>query len=61
MATLNHHVQIITRISSGYPVWYWWAADRVVRGDVWGKRVVVFTVMYAGIQGALFTSFLPPA
>lgn len=61
MATLNHHVQIITRISSGYPVWYWWVADRVVRRDVWGKRVVVFTVMYAGIQGALFTSFLPPA
>lgn len=61
MATLNHHVQIITRISSGYPVWYWWVADKVVRGDVWGKRVVVFMVMYAGIQGALFTSFLPPA
>ncbi|KAK4232504.1 hypothetical protein QBC38DRAFT_2754 [Podospora fimiseda] len=23
----NHiHVQIITRISSGYPLWYWWVA-----------------------------------
>ncbi|KAK1832419.1 glycosyltransferase [Podospora conica] len=61
LATLNHHVQIITRISSGYPVWYWWVADKVVRGDAWGKRIVVFMVMYAGIQGALFTSFLPPA
>ena len=61
LAALNHHVQIITRISSGYPVWYWWVAGKVVEGDAWGKRTVVFMVMYAAIQGALFTSFLPPA
>ena len=27
MVLTTYHVQIITRISSGYPVWYWWVAS----------------------------------
>ncbi len=61
LAAVNHHVQIITRISSGYPVWYWWVAGKLVQGNRLGSGIVVFMVMYASIQGALFTSFLPPA
>jgi phosphatidylinositol glycan class V len=61
LALTSYHVQIITRISSGYPLWYWWVAGSVVRGEKTGSRIVMFMVMYAAIQGALFTSFLPPA
>ena len=61
LAATTYHVQIITRISSGYPLWHWWLAGCLVRGDKTGGRVVMFMVMYASIQGALFTSFLPPA
>ena len=63
MAFTSYHVQIVTRISSAYPVWYWW----LVQGLVGGTRaklsggLVVFMVMYASIQGILFASFLPPA
>ncbi|KAJ3573739.1 hypothetical protein NPX13_g4594 [Xylaria arbuscula] len=63
LAVTNYHIQIITRISSGYPLWYWWLAnllsDKKTAGT--GKKFVMFMVMYAGIQGALFASFLPPA
>jgi GPI mannosyltransferase 2 len=61
MAVTNYHVQIITRISSAYPLWYWWVAGKLIRGEPWGSHIVTFMVMYASIQGALFTSFLPPA
>ncbi|KAK5653361.1 hypothetical protein OQA88_9053 [Cercophora sp. LCS_1] len=61
MVLANSHVQIITRISSGYPLWHFWLADKFVSGDPWGKRAVMFMIMYASIQGVLFTSFLPPA
>ncbi|KAL2126330.1 hypothetical protein VTI74DRAFT_1172 [Chaetomium olivicolor] len=61
LAATTYHVQIITRISSGYPLWYWWLAGRLVRGEERGRRIVIFMVIYASIQGALFTSFLPPA
>ncbi|KAI1185016.1 GPI mannosyltransferase 2 [Nemania serpens] len=63
LAITNYHVQIITRVSSGYPLWYWWLAnllsDRKTAGT--GKNIVLFMIMYASIQGALFASFLPPA
>ncbi|KAK3316212.1 GPI mannosyltransferase 2 [Apodospora peruviana] len=66
LAVSTYHVQIITRISSGYPLWYWWLADHLITdggesGSKSGSRVVVFMVLYASIQGVLFTSFLPPA
>ncbi|RYP69574.1 hypothetical protein DL769_005249 [Monosporascus sp. CRB-8-3] len=63
LAITNYHVQIITRLSSGYPLWYFWLAGMLgsSTNSVFGSRVVVFMVMYATIQGALFASFLPPA
>ncbi|KAI1419852.1 GPI mannosyltransferase 2 [Xylaria sp. FL1777] len=63
LAITTYHIQIITRISSGYPLWYWWLAnllsDSKTAGT--GKNVVMFMIMYASIQGVLFASFLPPA
>jgi phosphatidylinositol glycan class V len=63
LAITNFHVQIITRLASGYPVWYWWIANSLGNGETrkMGSGVVVFMVMYAGIQGGLFASFMPPA
>ncbi|KAL1880585.1 hypothetical protein VTK73DRAFT_5390 [Phialemonium thermophilum] len=63
LALATYHVQIITRVSSGYPLWYVWLAHRLAdREKNDGARVTVaFMVMYASIQGALYTSFLPPA
>ncbi|KAL7904399.1 GPI mannosyltransferase 2 [Trichoderma velutinum] len=63
LAITNFHVQIITRLASGYPVWYWWVANSLGNGETrkMGSVVVVFMVMYAGIQGGLFASFMPPA
>ncbi|KAK2627311.1 hypothetical protein QTJ16_003277 [Diplocarpon rosae] len=56
------HVQIITRISSAYPVWLWYGSllsrDRNTLID---GNLVQFMVIYALVQGALFASFLPPA
>ncbi|KAF4976309.1 hypothetical protein FZEAL_6994 [Fusarium zealandicum] len=63
LAITNYHVQIISRLSSGYPVWYWWVASCLMdkqRQGV-GYAVVVFITMYAAIQGGLYASFLPPA
>lgn len=63
LAITNFHVQIINRLSSGYPVWYWWVANSLSNGETrkTGSMVVVFMIMYASIQGGLFASFLPPA
>ncbi|KAF4122112.1 GPI mannosyltransferase 2 [Geosmithia morbida] len=67
LAITNYHVQIVNRLSSGYVVWYWWIAAWVLsqRGNSgdgsFGSGVVIFFVMYAGIQACLFASFLPPA
>ncbi|CAJ2505678.1 Uu.00g130720.m01.CDS01 [Anthostomella pinea] len=63
LAITTYHIQIITRISSGYPILYWWIANCLTDSKIarFGGNVVVFMVMYAGIQGALFASFLPPA
>ncbi len=59
----KHHVQIITRISSGSPLWYLWLAEKLVDKDTagLGNKILTFAVMYASIQAVLFTSFLPPA
>ncbi|PFH56933.1 hypothetical protein XA68_15746 [Ophiocordyceps unilateralis] len=63
LAITHYHVQIISRLSSGFPVWYWWVAgfikDRPTQSR--GRAMVVFMVMYAGIQAGLFACFLPPA
>lgn len=70
MALTSYHVQIINRISSGYPLWYWWlvstAMDSVQdpRKQRHSRTLPVAAqamVAYALIQGVLFGSFLPPA
>ena len=70
LALTTYHVQIITRLSSGYPTWYWWLAswileDRKVQvlGKQWSppKIILQWMICYALIQGGLFASFLPPA
>ena len=67
LATTNYHVQIITRISSGYVVWYWWIVSllttsmpRTVINNP-SKWVVRWMVIYSLVQAGLFASFLPPA
>lgn len=56
------HVQIITRISSAYPVWLWYvAAASRNKNSLLGRNFVKFMVIYALIQAGLFASFLPPA
>ena len=70
LAITNYHVQIITRLSSGYPVWYWWLAtlvceDRDVQMGTYsvkpGAWIVRWMTLYSVIQGGLYASFLPPA
>ncbi|KAL9121889.1 MAG: hypothetical protein Q9187_001556 [Circinaria calcarea] len=65
-----YHVQIITRLSSAYPVWYWWLAftmvenhkrDAISKGFNLPMITIRWIVMYVMIQGVLFASFLPPA
>lgn len=70
LAVAVYHVQIVTRISSGYVVWYWWLATMLagkcktdIAGTSWNlPRVVIqWMIVYSLIQGSLFASFLPPA
>lgn len=63
MTFTSYHVQIITRLSSGYPAWYWWVAACLSSPKTrkMGGGIVVFMVMYASIQAVLYASFLPPA
>lgn len=68
MAITSYHVQIITRISSGYIVWYWFIAwiimnqkkdsDQSLRMM---KMWILWMVPYGLVQAVLFASFLPPA
>jgi phosphatidylinositol glycan class V len=76
LALTSYHVQIITRISSGYPVWYFWLASHIVEANGSLARshskdyrrqaessaaMVRYVIVYAVVQGGLFASFLPPA
>lgn len=70
LALTSYHVQIINRLSSGYPVWYWWLAMMIVDqpevrlyGRKWNTAKVGlrWMVLQAIVQGGLFSSFLPPA
>lgn len=55
------HVQIITRISSAYPVWVWYLAILLNEKGSMTNVFVTFMVVYSLVQGGLFASFLPPA
>ncbi|KAJ5460277.1 GPI mannosyltransferase 2 [Penicillium daleae] len=68
MALTSYHVQIVNRISSGYPVWYWWLVSTAMGSfqDPQKSRrglsiAAQAMVAYALIQAVLFGSFLPPA
>lgn len=66
LAVTSYHVQIINRVSSGYPLWYWYIAHQIL-GDSGIKHRRTFalalqgSVIYGLIQAVLFGSFLPPA
>lgn len=67
------HVQIITRISSGYPLVYIWMASKLVGDELgnskgvskesndYSQLMIRWMLVYAIVQGGLFASFLPPA
>lgn len=70
LALTNLHVQIITRLASGYPLWYLWQANLMVQDQSQnpaGKKkqvtelVMKWMVLYGLVQAALYSSFLPPA
>ncbi|KAF2400936.1 hypothetical protein EJ06DRAFT_476197, partial [Trichodelitschia bisporula] len=67
LALTSFHVQVITRLSSGYPLWYLFLATVILqrsteaKGASWASWTVKWMIMYGLIQGALFAAFLPPA
>lgn len=68
LALTSYHVQIVNRISSGYPVWYWFIAFSAMdslqdhrKGHRYLSLAAQAMVGYALIQAVLFGSFLPPA
>jgi phosphatidylinositol glycan class V len=71
-AFTSYHVQIINRLSSGYPLWYIWLAseiavpakqprDNLISRGGKAQLIVRSIAIYAIVQGGLFASFLPPA
>ena len=68
LAVTSYHVQVVTRLASGYSIWYIWLASNVVTKSQGGfaryvtaKSVIRWMVIYALVQGGLFAAFLPPA
>jgi phosphatidylinositol glycan class V len=71
LAFTSYHVQIINRLSSGYPLWYWHLAAALI-SDLGDSRptnkstsmsavAIQAMIIYGLIQAVLFGSFLPPA
>ncbi|EKG13131.1 GPI mannosyltransferase 2-like protein [Macrophomina phaseolina MS6] len=71
LAVTNFHVQIVNRISSGYPEWYIVIMSSfchskepktpAVVSQYAAKSIFRLIIVYAAVQAALFASFLPPA
>ncbi|ETI28681.1 hypothetical protein G647_01132 [Cladophialophora carrionii CBS 160.54] len=61
LALTSYHVQIITRLSSGYPLWYIWLASKLTDEPRTASLAVRWMVLYALIQAGLYACFLPPA
>jgi phosphatidylinositol glycan class V len=61
LALLSYHVQIITRLASGYPLWYIWLAYQTVEGGARTSTIIRWMVIYGLVQAGLYASFLPPA
>ena len=69
-AVTSFHVQIINRISSGYPILYLTVAEWILEETKSRRKnarhspsriLVRWAVLYSMIQGVLFANFLPPA
>jgi phosphatidylinositol glycan class V len=60
-ALTSFHVQVITRLSSGYPLWYLVLAQDIMDNRRIAQWLVRWNVMYAIIQTPLYAYFLPPA
>ncbi|KAJ5107979.1 hypothetical protein N7456_004654 [Penicillium angulare] len=68
LALTSYHIQILNRISSGYPLWYWYLVSIGLEGLQDPRKshrslalAAQAMVAYALIQGVLYGSFLPPA
>jgi len=77
LALTNYHIQIISRLSSGFVIWYMLLASNILEEDTklvgkgpqvdqqklwaWGKSVIRWSIGYALVQAVLFGGFLPPA
>lgn len=73
MAIFAYHVQIITRLSSGCALWYWWIAVKIFDEGTTMVRdsqstdyrtlawILRWMAVYGLVQGVLFAGFLPPA
>lgn len=61
LALTSYHVQIITRISSGYPLWYIWLATKVRDDPKRASVILRWMIIYAMVQAGLYALFLPPA
>ncbi|KIW72755.1 hypothetical protein PV04_00930 [Phialophora macrospora] len=61
LALTSYHVQIITRLSSGYPLWYIWLACKLQDKPKRTSLPIRWMVLYALIQAGLYACFLPPA
>jgi phosphatidylinositol glycan class V len=69
-AATSFHVQIVNRLSSGYPIWYlsvaeWMTAGKTSKGiddtSATTQAIVRGMVLYSIVQGVLYAGFLPPA
>ncbi|KAF2860063.1 glycosyltransferase family 76 protein [Piedraia hortae CBS 480.64] len=56
LALTSFHCQIINRISSGYPLWYFCLA--ISQQDRWHLRAMI---TYALVHAGLYAAFMPPA
>ena len=68
LVLITAHVQIINRLSSGYPLWHMFLALTISKDEedsphLPKKRLSMsqIAIMYALIQCALYANFLPPA
>jgi Gpi18-like mannosyltransferase len=61
LALTTYHVQIITRISSGSPLWYIWIAARTRDSPKQASIILRWMIIYGLVQATLYSSFLPPA
>lgn len=61
LAFTSYHVQIITRLSSGYPLWYIWVAGQADSQSKFSRPIIRWMVIYSLVQAGLYAAFLPPA